>query len=170
MPSLISQRLAGNTFTIGKDRLIQWRIQFNGGEKVGRFIQKVKRAPRNLRALKCRWRSGENHFLSLFFPPLFRRDGDDSNRRKWKRFSGGGERACTSKTPSGACPHLSPSHSRRHALLSARQTAVFNLCDNTCGWPLICKGEPGAAPIWISTYGLSGIRRLCTQTSRAWRV
>ncbi len=39
-----------------------------------------------------------------------------------------------------------------HRLLSARQTAVFNLCDNTCGWPLICKGKPGAAPIWISTH------------------
>lgn len=39
-----------------------------------------------------------------------------------------------------------------HRLLPARQTALFNLCDNTCGWPLICKGKPGAAPIWISTH------------------
>ncbi len=26
-------------------------------------------------------------------------------------------------------------------LLSARQTAVFNLCDNTCGWPLFARGS-----------------------------
>lgn len=103
--------------------------------------------------------------LSLFFPFLYSRGTEmtaagrsGSTKVQWRRRTGmhikDSRLECVHTFLSFSLSHLL---SRRrahtsHRLLSARQTAVFNLCDNTCGWPLICKGKPGAAPIWISTH------------------
>lgn len=128
-----------------------------------RFIQKEN--PPEISRLSNAGGGVEKITFSLFSPLLFQRNGDDSSRKKWK-YQGSVEEEngrAHQRLSAGVCPHLSfslsLSHllSRRrahtsHRLLSARQTAVFNLCDNTYGWPLICKGKPGAAPIWISTH------------------
>lgn len=78
-------------YTVGD--LSQWR------RKGWRFIQKEKKKTWNLIALKCRWWCGENHFLSFFlsFIPEGRR-WQQQEEVEVPRFSGGGERACTSKT------------------------------------------------------------------------
>lgn len=100
MQSPFSRRLAGNTFIIGKDQTGLYGGGFKSmEEKRVKIYSKRKKSPQKSQGSRMQVAAWRKSLSLSFFPPLFRRDGDDSNRRKWKRFSGGGERACTSKTP-----------------------------------------------------------------------
>lgn len=160
MLNLFSQRLAGSTFIIGMDQTGLYGWGFEPMEKKRVKIYSERKKKTEISRLSNASGGVEKITFSLFSPPLFQRDGDDSSRKKWK-YQGSVEEEngrAHQRLSAGMCPHLSfsfslshlLSHRRAHTshrLLSARQTAVFNLCDNTCGWPLICKGKPGAAPI-----------------------
>lgn len=63
-----SQILAGNTIIIGTDQtgLCGWGFEPTEEKRVKIYSGKKKKTQINLKALKCRWWCGENHFLSFF--------------------------------------------------------------------------------------------------------
>jgi len=158
--SLFSQRLAGNTFIIGTDQtgLYGWGFEPTEEKRVKIYSGKKKKSQSSQMQVVV-WRKS----LSFFFPFLYSRGTEmtaggrsGSTKVQWRRRTG-----MHIKDSRLECVHLSfslslslsliYSHADVHTPLTdsypSDKRPFFNLCDNTCGWPLICKGKPGAAPI-----------------------